>query len=495
MSSSSAGFSVLSAKIIASTQKSWKALRRPVSIGIPLVGATLFGFMPVLLAVRAGMDGIWSAAIIYVIAVSLACGTAIWIVLGDKSKNPVREDDANLLAEHIADAVLRYSENGQLVFVSSSTKALLGCQKFELSGSGLANRTHVMDRPLFLTSFADARAGGTKRQAEVRMRRDNALSGQVAPEFIWVEASFSPVSTNASNDKSHELIVLIRDISRRKANEERLIEAQEIAESASMAKSQFLATIGHELRTPLNAIVGFSELLKNDVGGQLEPVQAEYADLVGQSGRHLLEVINSLLDMSKIEAGKFELDAVGFEPESLVAPCLQMISKSAREKNIDIEVKLGKLMPEIVADERACRQIILNLLSNAVKFSSPGGSIVWSMKRQRNCLNMTIKDTGIGMSDDYLSQLGEPFSQAHSGAGRRFEGTGLGISIVKGLIELHKGSFKATSRIGEGTSISVLLPIQGPESVQKPETGITPLHAKTEQKPGKLWPEQKRVAH
>ena len=494
MSSSFAGLSALSAKLTAMVQTRWKSVQRRTLFGLFVVAAIVGGFVPVLLSVKIGMNGFWSALIIYGVAVTIACATAIWVVLGGKSPEKETGPEVNQIAEHIGDAILRYDCAGQMVFVSSSAKTLFGCQKFELSGSGLADRTHVLDRPLFLTAFSDARMAGDKRQVEVRMRRDNTDPGQIAPDFIWVEVSLSPITSNGRSGNSFELIVMIRDISRRKTNEKRLVEAQAVAESASRAKSQFLATVGHELRTPLNAIVGFSELLASDIGGELEPAQAEYAGLIGQSGRHLLEVINSMLDMSRIEAGKFELDTASFEPERLVAPCLQMISKAAREKNIDIEVKLGKIMPEIVADERACRQIIINLLSNAVKFSEPGGSVIWSMKSQGRFLNLTIKDSGIGMSDEYLLRLGEPFSQAHTGTGRRYEGSGLGISIVKGLIELHQGSFNVTSQSGSGTTISVLLPVKGPATNQKEDDGITPLHAKSDQKPGEIWPEQKRIA-
>lgn len=253
-------------------------------------------------------------------------------------------------------------------------------------------------------------------------------------------------------------------------------EVRQVAEEASLAKNRFLAVIGHELRTPLNAIVGFSDMMANGIGGTLEPTHEEYVGLISQSGHHLLEMVNMLLDMSKIEAGGFELQAEFFEPEKLVAPCVQMVTKAAAEKSVELDVELGRYLPEIRADERACRQILLNLLSNAIKFTDAGGKVTWSMKRRGQHLAILVSDDGIGMEEAVLARLGEPFFQAQNSIDRGYEGTGLGVSIVKGLVDLHQGQMNVKSTLGRGTIVEVLLPINGPATKNDDDDAVTPLH-------------------
>jgi two-component system, cell cycle sensor histidine kinase DivJ len=308
-----------------------------------------------------------------------------------------------------------------------------------------------------------------------------------------MEIDFSPLKSG-SNVAPFEVLALIRDISRRKHTEEQIMAAQKAAEEGSLAKSQFLAVIGHELRTPLNAIVGFADMMANGIGGTLEPVHLEYAGLISQSGHHLLEVVNMLLDMSKIEAGRFELQTASFAPENLVAPCIQIVSKAAREKGVEVEVKLGRNLPDIIGDERACRQILINLLSNAIKFSEPGGAVTWSMKRQAQQLCMSVADSGIGMSKDVVARLGEPFFQAEAAADRRYEGTGLGVSIVKGLVGLHDGMLRIVSAPGQGTTITVLLPLAGPQNQSTGDNRLTRLQVPTDRTQSEPWQEPRKIA-
>jgi cell cycle sensor histidine kinase DivJ len=182
-----------------------------------------------------------------------------------------------------------------------------------------------------------------------------------------------------------------------------------------------------------------------------------------------------LLDMSKIEAGKFELQAEPFAPDALVEPSLKIVETMARTRNLAIRVDMAPNLPQVTADERACRQILINLLSNAIKFSHDGGEVTVSMKRQGANLNISVGDHGIGMSAESVLRLGEPFFQAQDGLSRRYEGTGLGLSIVKGLVELHDGTLKAQSSPGEGTTITVLLPLNGPATKTSETSAVTPL--------------------
>jgi cell cycle sensor histidine kinase DivJ len=378
------------------------------------------------------------------------------------------------LIEHVQDAVLRFSADGGVLFVSQSAETLFGCRRYELQGNGLIDRIHVLDRPQYMTAFADANHGAKSRTVEIRMRRDGDTGA--VPSFVWVEVALSPVIDPEIVADRHEVLALFRDVTERKDHETEMRDARRLAEAASEAKSRFLATIGHELRTPLNAIVGFSEMMTTGVVGELSPAHKEYAELIHKSGLHLIDVVRMLLDMSRIEAGKFELQSDSFEPQGLIEPCLKMVEASARERNVQLATDLPRMLPNLVADERACRQILINLLSNAIKFSHEGGTVAVSMKRQGRFLNLSVADKGIGMTPAALKRIGEPFFQANDGLARRYEGTGLGLSIVKGLVDLHQGELHITSTPGEGTTISVLLPLNGPV-VKSVESGaITKLH-------------------
>jgi len=395
------------------------------------------------------------------------------------------------LIEHVQDAVMRFGSDGSVLFVSRSAEKLFGCRRFELTGSGLIERIHVMDRPAYMTAFAEANSDGETRRVEIRMRHDDPDAG-AAPVFIWVEASLSPVVDSAVPDERHEVVVLLRDVTARHDHEIELQRARKAAEEASIAKSRFLATIGHELRTPLNAIVGFSEMMTSGVVGDLSPQHKEYATLIHQSGHHLIEVVKMLLDMSRLEAGKFELQTEPFMPDTLVEPCFKMVDAMARERSIRLMSDIPRTLPMLVADERVCRQILINLLSNAVKFSHEHSVITLEMRRQGRFVAMVVTDSGIGMGDEAVKRLGEPFFQAQAGLARRYEGTGLGLSIVKGLVELHDGEMHASSSPGEGTVMTVLLPINGPETKVEETATVTPLHREPAQQQMPTWPADER---
>ena len=380
------------------------------------------------------------------------------------------------LIEHVQDAVMRFSSEGIVLFTSRSSEKLFGCRRFELGGSGLLERIHLLDRPAYMTAFAEANTDGKTRRVEIRMRRDDRDSPAAAPQYVWVEASLSPVIDADRPGERHEVVVLFRDITERRDHENEMKRARKLAEEASSAKSRFLATIGHELRTPLNAIVGFSEMMTSGVVGDLSPQHKEYATLIHQSGHHLIDVVKMLLDMSRLEAGKFELVTEPFAPDSLADPCLKMVDAMAREKSVRLMTDIPRALPLLVADERACRQILLNLLTNAVKFSHEHSVVTLAMRRQGRHLAISVTDHGIGMGEESLSHVGEAFFQAQDGLSRRYEGTGLGLSIVKGLVELHHGTLHASSAPGEGTVMTVLLPINGPETKVEETRAVTPLH-------------------
>jgi cell cycle sensor histidine kinase DivJ len=399
------------------------------------------------------------------------------------------------LVESVQDAVMRFGTDGSVIFASKSAEKLFGVPRYQLSGNGLIERIHVLDRPIYMTAFSEVNHGTSSRTVEVRMRRDDLTQPARIPEFAWVEVGLTPVVDSESKEPRNEVVALLRDVTERHRQDAEMRDARRHAEDASNAKSRFLATIGHELRTPLNAIVGFSEMMTSGVVGELSPAHREYADIIHRSGHHLLDVVKMLLDMSRLEAGKFELMTEGFEPANLIEPCFKMVEGLARERNISLVTDLPKTLPNVVADERACRQVLINLLSNAIKFSHENGIVTVSMKKQGNLLNISVTDRGIGMDSGAVDRIGEPFFQVQNGLSRQYEGTGLGLSIVRGLVDLHDGTLKAVSTPGEGTTVTVLLPLNGPET-KKVETAevtqITPREPVVARK--SEWPDEVRRA-
>jgi len=469
--------------------------------------ASWLALLPVVAAGVLAMGAAWPAGLLPGEGILMACfafGFLVAIAVVAHSAHRINQayevhDKAQLsayrhLIEHVQDAVLRFSGAGEILLASRSSEKLFGCPRYQLTAGSLVERLHVLDRPVYLTAFADANQGGRCRTVEVRMRQDDPRASAGVPHYIWVEIGFSPVCGDEAPAPHHEVIALLRDVTARKDAEVAMAEAREAAEEASQAKSRFLATIGHELRTPLNAVVGFSEMMSSGIGGELSPTHAEYAGLIHQSGRHLLEVVHMLLDMSRIEAGRFDIQAEPLAPAEVVPPCLSMVESLAQARGIRLACAVEQDMPLLTADERVCRQILINLLSNAIKFSHEGGTVTVAVKRQGQAINFSVRDQGIGMAPAALKRIGEPFFQERTGLARQYEGTGLGLSIVKGLVDLHGGTLRAMSEIGSGTTMTVLLPINGPATKAGDTADILTLHRETASAATPSWPDEKRKA-
>ncbi|MEP0944883.1 MAG: ATP-binding protein [Rhizobiaceae bacterium] len=239
------------------------------------------------------------------------------------------------------------------------------------------------------------------------------------------------------------------------------------ADAGNKAKSEFLANISHELRTPLNAIIGFSDIMRSNMFGPLGSNKyVEYADDIHDSGNFLLGVINDVLDMSKIEAGRFQLQPETVHLHELLDETLRIIKVQADDADLKVGQKIPKSL-ELVADRRAVKQILLNLLSNAVKFTPAGGKIDVTAKALKDDVNIVIRDNGIGIAPEALDRLGQPFEQVQDQFTKDHKGSGLGLAIARSLTALHGGEFKISSQVGEGTTVSVRLPFkcQAPECV------------------------------
>jgi signal transduction histidine kinase len=235
--------------------------------------------------------------------------------------------------------------------------------------------------------------------------------------------------------------------------------AKETAEASSKVKSQFLANMSHELRTPLNAIIGFSELIQNQIYGPLQKQYRDYATIIHESGHHLLNLVSDILDIAKIEAGKFVLDIQDVDLTESVAYCIRLVKNRADEQGIKLVTLLPAQGLTFSADQRAFRQILLNLLSNAIKFSRPGDEVEVAARITSEKLIVTVRDHGIGMPESLLARVGRPFEQAINDPTHAREGTGLGLSLVRALVNQHGGALGIESREGVGTAVTCELPL------------------------------------
>jgi cell cycle sensor histidine kinase DivJ len=297
---------------------------------------------------------------------------------------------------------------------------------------------------------------------EFRLKRDAARGTQAGSDFIWIEMRCRPLEHSPAQAQAREaeVVAVMRDVTDRKMQQQALELARGAAEAADGAKSRFLASMSHELRTPLNAIIGFSEMIAREDALMLDAARRkEYAQLINESGQHLLDVVNGILDMSKIESGNFEISPEPFAARAALINCCNLLALKARESGVDLVAKVPHELPLLTADPRAFKQVVLNLVSNAIKFTERGGKVTVAAAVDGARLVLRVVDTGIGIAAEDLKRIGDPFFQAGTTYQRRHEGTGLGLSIVKSLVALHSGEVTLQSKLGEGTTVTVTLPL------------------------------------
>ena len=433
-----------------------------------LIGMSHFDLLPLIDAsvssnqILAGF-GIGSAALY---ATGLALGAQSLAQTSTSLLN-VEEDRYRLLARHMSDVISRHRRDGAVEFISPAAESLFRVSTSELLGHGLFERVHVADRPAYLTALSDAARGGQSRDVEFRVRRDTEQAKDDdrthVSEFVWIEMRCRPLETtlDRATRPDADVVAVMRDVTDRKHQEYALEAARAAAERADASKSQFLATMSHELRTPLNAIIGFSEMIVHEDAMQIDASRRkEYAQLINDSGQHLLSVVNGILDMSKMESGTFEIAPEPFAPQPALINCCNLLALKARDNGIDLVTVAPDDLPQIVADPRAFKQIVLNLVSNAIKFTERDGRVTVSARIERDRLLLSVRDTGVGIAADDLKRIGDPFFQAGKTYQRRYEGTGLGLSIVKSLVKLHGGEISLDSKLDEGTTVVVALPLK-----------------------------------
>ena len=392
----------------------------------------------------------------------------------------VEEDRYRLLARNMSDVISRHRRNGAVQFISPAAETMLGASVSRLLGHGLFDRVHVVDRPAYLTALSDAARGGEARSVEFRLKRDAPRGSERGSlvDFIWIEMRCRPLEqasdTTAMLDA--EVVAVMRDVTDRKIQEQALDLARTAAEQADASKTRFLATMSHELRTPLNAIIGFSEMIvQEDVLMVNAARRKEYAQLINDSGQHLLSVVNGILDMSKMESGNFEISPEPFAPRAALLNCCNLLALKARDNAIDLVSRAPEDLPDMTGDPRAFKQIVLNLVSNAIKFTERGGRVTVSADVEGSRLMLRVTDNGVGIAADDLKRIGDPFFQAGKTYQRRHEGTGLGLSIVKSLVELHAGEIIVQSKIDEGTTVSVALPLTFTPPAPQPPSNVAKL--------------------
>ncbi|MER8750763.1 PAS domain-containing sensor histidine kinase [Mesorhizobium sp. M1050] len=376
--------------------------------------------------------------------------------------------------EDIIDAVvLRVARHGEVIEASPKARTLLKLPAELLSGHGFFDRIHLSDRVSYLSALADMRDGALSRRLELRIRLPQNGNGQ--NDNRLAADNYRPFSLDLvrGEEQGDVFTLVLRENDEIARLREELAAANEAAASAEVAKGRFLAVVSHELRTPLNAIIGFSDMLLHEMFGAFkDPRQKEYVGLVRDSGQHLLAVVTSILDVSRIESGVYATEPEPFRFAEAVDMCQSMMQVQARAKNIDLQAQIAPDAGDINADRRAVQQMLINLVSNAIKFTPDGGDVVVGAKRIGSRLHFWVRDTGIGIAEEDFANLGKPFMQIQNDYTRRFEGTGLGLSLVKGLVALHDGTMSIESMPGEGTTVTISLPVNGPKGRQAEKAGV-----------------------
>ncbi|MFZ3032448.1 MAG: PAS domain-containing protein [Parvibaculum sp.] len=360
-----------------------------------------------------------------------------------------------LIAEEASDVIHHIGPDGRILYASPSTKAVFGLRLEDVDHmTVLADRVHPDDAKRLMAAFDKFARDEDMLRYDFRFKHREG-------HYLWLETTMRAV--REPNGTLKEIVSMTRDMSERKKYELQLMEARERAETANRTKSRFLANMSHELRTPLNAIIGFSDMLQLEMFGQLgNPRYVEYAQLINQSGGLLLDLISDILDMSKIEAGKYELHREVVDVSDVVSHAVKLVKGRADTGGLHLS---AEITPEaaacpLFADTRALTQILLNLLSNAIKFTPKGGNVMVLVCEVQGNVCFMVEDTGRGIPKEHLPRLTRAFEQVSTDAELSKQGTGLGLALVRSLAELHGGQITIESELDKGTRVFVEIPVE-----------------------------------
>lgn len=386
--------------------------------------------------------------LIYVLGGIIAYYTCEYIMLNNKTFKEMSY--YQIMADNLLDMITIYTAEGMYSYASPSSKQLLGKDPKEIIGKDALHLIHPDD----LAKITEIQAGFKMDEfreytQELRLRDQDG-------QYIWTESTFKSIKDIDGNLK--EIICATRDISERKAIEKRLREQREEAIEANRLKSQFLANMSHELRTPLNSIIGFTTRVIKKSKDDLSPIQLENLEIVKEEGQHLLALINDLLDYSKIEAGKMDVNIEAFNLDTVIDEAFSMTKGLMEEKEIQFE-KVIKSNSElqIVSDRIKMKQILVNLLSNAFKYSDQG-KVTLSIGKIDKCYNISVCDEGIGIEKGQLENIFDEFHQIDGSYTRKVGGTGLGLAITKRFVEMMGGRIHVESTIDVGSCFTIMMP-------------------------------------
>lgn len=380
------------------------------------------------------------------IAFGLGAGAIRALASHDQYKANAQEFEVRSAAFDASPAAIAACRDGEIIAASNGLRKLSPGLPPRLDGLSFADLGFDEADRQALTQIT---MGGEKSTSlKTAIRSSSGVRADTDVQLAnfdggWV-AAFTPVSSDGQ--LTHE---------------------RDVAVSETRAKTEFLASISHEIRTPLNAIIGFSDVMKSRLFGPMPARYAEYAELIHESGRHLLDLIGDVLDISKIEADRYELSKSIFDARDVVDICSKLLQQRATESGVDLKTDLPEDSLPVEADRKALRQILLNLLSNAVKFTPSGGAVIAMARREDGDLIIAVGDSGVGIPNSEIEALGQPYKQASTAHNTSERGTGLGLSLVRSLAGLHGGVMTIDSEVGEGTTVTVRLPVmtQGTHSI------------------------------
>ena len=356
-----------------------------------------------------------------------------------------------LLAEEASDIVILHEADGRILYASSALERVLKRAAADLGQHRFFDLIHPDDVQ------EAAKINAIPLPGQMLTATYRTLHGD--GHYVWIETTTRGIY-DPQTGALRNTISVSRDVTQRMNHELEVKAAQERAESANKAKSQFLANMSHELRTPLNAVIGFTDLMRQRTFGPLGNERyEEYATLIYDSGQLLLDLISDMLDMAKIEAGRLELNHERVDVNGTVEDCVRMLRDRAENNGLELTLSLPKEPLFLIADKRAVKQILLNLLTNAIKFTPAGGHVGVSARYGDGLATITVRDTGVGIPASELPRLGNPFEQVNSDPMLAKGGSGLGLALVRALMEKHGGTLAIDSEEGSGTTARITFPL------------------------------------